>query len=66
MKLFDSFDLSAVIGCFMLSTATPSIAYPSDTMMCNEVRLELEKAAEEGRFKQQEVEPLLLRCGDLQ
>ena len=66
MKLFDSFDLSAVIGCLMLATATPSIAYPSVTMMCNEVRLEIEKAVEEGRFKQQEVEPMLLRCRDLQ
>ena len=66
MKLFDSFDLSTVIGCLMLETAIPSIAYPSVTMMCNEVRLELEKAVEEGKFKQKEVEPLLLRCRDLQ
>ena len=66
MKLFDSFDPSTVIGCLMLATATPSIAYPSVTMMCNEVRLEIEKAVEEGRFKQQEVEPMLLRYRDLQ
>ena len=66
MKLFDSFDPSAVIGCFMLASATPSIAYPSVTIMCNEVRLELEKAVEEGRFKQQEVDLMLLRYRDLQ
>ena len=66
MKLFDSFDPSAVIGCLMLATATPSTVYPSVTMMCNEVRLELEKAVEEGRFKQQEVQPMLLRCRDPQ
>ena len=66
MKLFDLFDPSAVIGCFMLASATPSIAYPSVTIMCNEVRLELEKAVEEGSFKQQEVELMLLRYRDLQ
>ena len=66
MKLFDLFDPSAFIGCFMLASATPSIAYPSVTIMCNEVRLELEKAVEEGSFKQQEVELMLLRYRDLQ
>ena len=55
MKLFDSFDLSAVTGCLVLAAATPSIAYPSVTIMCNGVRLELEKALEEGRSNQQEV-----------
>ena len=66
MKLFDSFNPGAVIGFLMLATATPAIAYPSVTRMCNEVRLELEKQVEEGGFEQQEVEPLLLRCRDLQ
>ena len=66
MKLFDSFNPGAVIAFSMLATATPSIAYPSVTRMCNEVRLELEKQVEEGGFEQQEVEPLLLRCRDLQ
>ena len=48
MKLFDSFNLGAVIGFLLLATATPSIAYPSVTRMCNEVRLELEKQVEVG------------------
>jgi len=66
MKFFDSFNSFAVIGFLLLASATPSIAYPSVTRMCNEVRLELEKQVEEGGFEQQEVEPLLLRCRDLQ
>ena len=66
MKLFDLFNSGAVIGFLLLASATPSIAYPSVTRMCNEVRLELEKQVEEGGFEQQEVEPLLLRCRDLQ
>ena len=66
MKLFDSFGPSAVVGFLMLATAPPSLAYPSVTRMCNEVRMELEKQVEEGGFEQQEVEPLLLRCRDLQ
>ena len=66
MKFFDSFNSYAVIGFLLLASATPSIAYPSVTRMCNEVRLELEKQVEEGGFEQQEVEPLLLRCRDLQ
>ena len=66
MKFFDSFNSGAVIGFLLLASATPSIAYPSVTRMCNEVRLELEKQVEEGGFEQQEVEPFLLRCRDLQ
>ena len=66
MKFFDSFNSCAVIGFLLLASATSSIAYPSVTRMCNEVRLELEKQVEEGGFEQQEVEPLLLRCRDLQ
>ena len=66
MKFFDSFNSFAVIGFLLLASATPSLAYPSVTRMCNEVRLELEKQVEEGGFEQQEVEPLLLRCRDLQ
>ena len=66
MKFFDSFNSYAVIGFLLLASATPSIAYPSVTRMCNEVRLELEKQVEEGGFEQQEVEPFLLRCRDLQ
>ena len=66
MKFFDSFNTYAVIGFLLLASATPSLAYPSVTRMCNEVRLELEKQVEEGGFEQQEVEPLLLRCRDLQ
>jgi len=66
MKFFDSFNSFAVIGFLLLASATPSIAYPSVTRMCNEVRLELEKQVEEGGFEQQEVEPFLLRCRDLQ
>ena len=38
----------------MLATATRSIAYPSVTIMCNELPLELEITVEEGRFNQQE------------
>ena len=66
MKFFDSFNSFAVIGFLLLASATPSIAYPSVTRMCNEVRLELEKQVEEGGVEQQEVEPLLLRCRGLQ
>ena len=66
MKVFNSFNSCAVIGFLLLAAATSSIAYPSVTRMCNEVRLELEKQVEEGGFEQQEVEPLLLRCRDLQ
>lgn len=50
----------------MLATDTRSIAYPSVIIICNELRLEVEKAVEEVRFNQQEVEPFLLRCRDLQ
>ena len=64
MKLFNAFTLIAVIGYSLFVSAAPAIAYPSRTTICTEVRVELEYAVEEGRLKQQEVEPLLLRCRD--
>ena len=64
MKLFDSFNSSAVIGCLMLATATPSMAYPSVTQICTEVGVELKKGVKDGRLQQQQANRMLLRCRD--
>ena len=64
MKLFYSFNSSAVLGCLMLATATPSMAYPSVTQICTEVGVELKKGVKDGRLQQQQVNRMLLRCRD--
>lgn len=64
MKLFYSFNSSAVIGFLMLATATPSMAYPSVTQICTEVGVELKKGVKDGRLQQQQVNRMLLRCRD--
>ena len=64
MKLFYSFNSSAVIGFLMLATATPSMAYPSVTQICTEVGVELKKGVKDGRLQQQGGNPMLLRRRD--
>ena len=64
MKLFDSFNSSAVIGCLILVAATPAIAYPSVTQICTEVGVELKKGVKDGRLQQQQANRMLLRCRD--
>ena len=64
MKLFYAFNSSAVLGCLMLATATPSMAYPSVTQICTEVGVELKKGVKDGRLQQQQANRMLLRCRD--
>ena len=66
MKVFNSISAAVVLGGSLIATANPAIAYPSVTQICSEVRVELAKGVDEGRFKRQQVERMLLRCRDNQ
>ena len=65
MKLINILTAAAVVSASLIS-AQASDAYPSVTTICTELRVELEKGMKEGKFKQQEVEQMLINCRDLQ
>ena len=65
MKLINVLTATAVVSASLIS-AQAADAYPSITTICNELRVELEKGMKEGKFKQQEVEQMLINCRDLQ
>ena len=65
MTLINVLTAAVVISASLIS-AQAADAYPSVTTICNEQHVELQKGVEDGQFKQEEIEQMLINCRDLQ